>query len=899
MKENSRVKKSVFKKWHCYFLASILLAAMVVMATGQIIKHYYQNHQNEIALKLKQAFGFPITFEEIDLSLKGALSIKKIIVFDSAVPIPFVEIHRMDFFPDFSVLLKERRLQFKSAIVHGLKIKISVGSSDNISLLGLQGELLSTTVDYAAFMKAINEYDDIKIKYAIIDWVLEKRSIRQGLQGHFQHQRITNETWVFSGTQAIVGQSNKRAIKMKVKAYLASSLASMAATFQLSDEINLQEIDQFYQLAADDPLWLKWIKTAVSKGIINQGSFSLNKQAAMLNWEGSLLFKKADCLYAAGWPSISAAQGKISFNQETVGIELEQGQLMETPIQSATAVVGPLRDLKNLNVTVNGQIESTLEKGRLFLTESPLASSITTSLPLPDLQGQMNLELALTIPLVKKKAASVIVDVTTKGATLNIPETPFSLTAIEGIFRWRDGSLIAKEAKAKFLDRPLSLQIGTVVKASQKLLPKKAFVVTATGKFQSADIQKIAPYPMLNAIQGQALLTVTWFPGEWHIVSDLDGMAVNFPGLIAKKANTRKPISLQINEIKKERKIQVHWENMEAIFSLNLLHPELNAGSIQLLDPAIKGLITLHSAKYKIPSLIEIHLSYLKLAENREKDQALTGLNQIKKPIQFYCEAFQYGKKDFGEIALNLQPKAYGYEIQSLTAEKPDAELSLAGEWHFVNTRPFTTLQGYLKSPNMGNALLEMGYATAIREAKGIIEYELQWLGDPWQVNLKTLTGTADLRFDKGRILGLEPGLGRIMGLLNLQSIQRRLQLDFSDLFKKGFVFDSLRGQLAFKDGIIKTDQLKIDGPASKIELSGQAIAATKAVDLTLTVKPHMGVGLPLAAAIAAGNPAVGAGVWLVDRLTGSKVKKMSQHLYHVTGTWETPSIQPIEPKNN
>jgi uncharacterized protein (TIGR02099 family) len=971
------MKKNLFKKLSYSLLSIALLVVIGLITAHQLVKHYYQNHQSEVSLRLQQEFGFPVTFDKMALSWKGTLSIQKIIVYDSAVPIPFIEIQQMDLFPDLLVLLKERHLQFKSAVLQGLKISIGIEPSDKISLLGLQGESLSTTVDYAAFMQTIHQYDDIKIKEAMIHWTFSKRMIKQRLQGQFQHQRSAKKEWIFLGTQAIEWQLGKEAVAMEVNGYLTPSSTAMGVAFNLSDDVDMAEIEQFYQLALDDPSWLQWIKNAIPKGVITKASFSLNQQDKGLDWQGSLFFKKMHCTYATGWPDISAAQGKISFNQEAVTIELTQGQLMNAPIKSAIAVVGPFRDLKNLNVVVTGKIESTLEKGRLFLAESPLAASISSEMLSKDLQGRMSLQLGLTIPLVEKKPANVNVEVTTRDAEVKIPETPFSLTAIAGVFQWRDGSLIAKDAKAKFLNHPLSLQIETTVQSSKKPVGEKKIVVTATGEFGSADLQKIASFPILNEVQGQSLFTVTWSPNVWRIASDLEGMAVNLPGFMGKKANSRKPIFLQMSEIEKTKKIRVHLDTVDAIFSLNPLRPELNTGSIQLgskqavlsttlglsimgeinnfqvedwedflkrygetkalfpsmrlsvlvrtfkyhaltlkdtlfesdlstypvqwhlTGPLIKGLITLNEAKYKIANLIEIRLSYLKLPENGNTDQKLVSFNQTKRPLQFYCEHFQYGTKDFGEVALYLMPQPYGYEIHSLTAETKEAELATSGEWHFVNVPSFTTLQGHLKSTNMGNTLVEMGHATAIRESTGIIEYRLRWMGDPLQLNLKALTGTANLRFDKGRILGVEPGLGRIMGLLNLQSIQRRLQLDFSDLFKKGFVFDSLRGELTFAEGVIKTDQLKIDGPASKIELAGQAIAETKAVDLTLTVKPHMGVGLPLAAAIAAGNPAVGAGVWLIDRLTGSKVKKLSQHLYHVTGTWETPSIQPIEQKNN
>jgi uncharacterized protein YhdP len=192
---------------------------------------------------------------------------------------------------------------------------------------------------------------------------------------------------------------------------------------------------------------------------------------------------------------------------------------------------------------------------------------------------------------------------------------------------------------------------------------------------------------------------------------------------------------------------------------------------------------------------------------------------------------------------------------------------------------------------DMGETLSRWDFPSAIRESSGVIQYQLRWPKHPFQFKLGLVDGGAELKFDKGRILGVNSGLGRIMSLLNLENIYRRLRLDFSDLVKKGFVFDTLKGNFRFDNGVAKTDKLSIDGPSAKITLGGIANMNTKAVNLEMAVLPHMGTGLPIAAAIAVGNPAVGAGLWIIDKLTGSKINKISEHHYHVTGTWDAPRI--------
>ncbi len=280
-------------------------------------------------------------------------------------------------------------------------------------------------------------------------------------------------------------------------------------------------------------------------------------------------------------------------------------------------------------------------------------------------------------------------------------------------------------------------------------------------------------------------------------------------------------------------------------------------------------------------------------------DQAIPAsfLETSDKPsVSFYCKKFHYQDRLLGELSLELLPKNNAYAIKNLSLENTYFSFMAEGLWSMNDQKPTTTLQGTVVGVNIGKGLSDLGYASVIREGSGRVQYEWNWPGNPWSFDRNHVKGSFDLKFDKGRILGVDPGLGRVMGLLNLESIKRRLQLDFSDLFKKGFVFDILQGKFNCEKGILSTESLVIDGPSAKMHLQGKAYLNTKAIDLSVRVQPHLGSGLPLAAAVAAGHPAVGAGLWLVNKLTGSgslfKMNRITQHDYQVGGTWDEPKIQ-------
>lgn len=307
----------------------------------------------------------------------------------------------------------------------------------------------------------------------------------------------------------------------------------------------------------------------------------------------------------------------------------------------------------------------------------------------------------------------------------------------------------------------------------------------------------------------------------------------------------------------------------------------------EIRSPIIEGDVMLAS---KTNKTLQIKLGYLKLSD-RNTQFSENMLKQQHYPIHFSCEDLQYQGRSLGEVVVDLMDKPYGYEISRLTIGSDMFELTGKGAWH-IGDKSKSVLQGDVVGTNMGEMLKQFGYPSAIRESSGHFQYDFVWPGDPLDFSIQKVSGNAELRFDKGRILGIEPGLGRIMGLLNIESIKRRLQLDFSDVLEQGFVFDILQGNLKFNQGIASTEQMVIDGPSAKIELRGDTNLVEKTVNLDMLVTPHMGAGLPIAAAIAAGNPAVGAGVWLFDKITGSKITKITEHHYHVSGTWSAPVIE-------
>ena len=140
---------------------------------------------------------------------------------------------------------------------------------------------------------------------------------------------------------------------------------------------------------------------------------------------------------------------------------------------------------------------------------------------------------------------------------------------------------------------------------------------------------------------------------------------------------------------------------------------------------------------------------------------------------------------------------------------------------------------------------------------------------------------------------------GRLFGLLSVTALPRRLALDFSDLFSKGFAFDRIEGDFSIQNGQAYTNNLYMTAPAADISVSGRTGLVSKDYDQIATVTPKLSSSLPVASALFGPvGVGVGAVIFLAGELFESipkKINKMLSYQYSITGSWKEPTIEKIK----
>ncbi len=248
-----------------------------------------------------------------------------------------------------------------------------------------------------------------------------------------------------------------------------------------------------------------------------------------------------------------------------------------------------------------------------------------------------------------------------------------------------------------------------------------------------------------------------------------------------------------------------------------------------------------------------------------------------------------------GALELRTQRRSKGVHIGKLSLASEAMEIAATGDW-LSNGRggQWSDFNVVLDSDNLGKALAQLGFVESINEGVGHIEISARWEGSPMSFSREKAAGTMSLRIENGRLVDIEPGAGRVFGLVNLRALPRRLSLDFSDIFNKGFAFDHIKGDFVFSKGIASTRDLKIKGPAAKIEIEGKINLVERSYDQVVTVMPEVSSGLPVAGAVV-GGVGVGAAILLAEQLFKPEIEKATRVKYSVTGSWDDPVITPLQ----
>ena len=225
--------------------------------------------------------------------------------------------------------------------------------------------------------------------------------------------------------------------------------------------------------------------------------------------------------------------------------------------------------------------------------------------------------------------------------------------------------------------------------------------------------------------------------------------------------------------------------------------------------------------------------------------------------------------------------------------------MEAVANWEQKTSVGQSNTQGYFKSTHLADSLRQWHLSPVIDSRAAEFRFNLDWPGSLLQFDLSKITGWLKIHLKKGVITHLSReteekiGLGKLLSILSLQTLPRRLTLDFSDLSDKGFSFDVFKGSFKLDKGSLSTSDSYIDGPVAYGSLKGSMNLIQKQYNMILKIAPHITASLPIVATIA-GGPIAGLATWIASKIINQEMMRVTGYTYKVTGPWADPIVQQV-----
>ena len=263
-------------------------------------------------------------------------------------------------------------------------------------------------------------------------------------------------------------------------------------------------------------------------------------------------------------------------------------------------------------------------------------------------------------------------------------------------------------------------------------------------------------------------------------------------------------------------------------------------------------------------------------------------------PIRFTCDKCSILGNDFGKIVMHTAPNSEGVAIEELRIENSEGTLFASGQWRFSSSDRLadTMIQGVLDAQDFGQFLKRFNFDSGIVDSSADFEFAMRWSDTPMDFHFENLYGEVDWSLSDGYLTEVSDKGSRIFTLVSLDSLVRKLSLDFRDVFAQGFFYDEISGTMNIEQGIASTQDTVVDGGAGEIEITGFTDLVAKELNYNVSFTPDVTGNLPALMYFMVNPPTAIAALAVNQVLTEAKV--FSNINYSVTGSFSDPVIEEL-----
>ncbi len=330
--------------------------------------------------------------------------------------------------------------------------------------------------------------------------------------------------------------------------------------------------------------------------------------------------------------------------------------------------------------------------------------------------------------------------------------------------------------------------------------------------------------------------------------------------------------------------------------------------AINVHHPVVGGTVYWYE---KRPLTLDLDYFYWPTGESDNPDEPITEEDPLAGldprdliAMDVKIEDVRIGDLNLGRWSFSVNPEVSGIEVTELQADilgaklgaKPEQQAGAKFSWVRTENGDRSHFDGMVYSTDLVSVWENFGQPKLLEAENTRLISDVAWHGSPAMVSLSGLQGQVILDVDKGRFFKVtgqaSSALLRLLGLFNFDSWARRLQLDFSDVYKTGMSFDSINGKLDFAEGkLFITEPVVVDTLSASLQMGGQINLRKETLDTTMVATLPVSSNAAVIAALAGGLP-VALGVYAVSKIFKTQVDNVGSASYEMKGSWTDPEVK-------
>ena len=610
-----------------------------------------------------------------------------------------------------------------------------------------------------------------------------------------------------------------------------------------------------------------------------------------------------DLMFAEHWPLGRDIHAHLQVINRTLDADVFEANLQQVPVEKVNVLLKGI-GLGHEALLIRGAVTAPADKIKSYILDTPISKHLLLWKKM-DINDALGLNLQLEIPLYPESD-----EILARGAlafdnnqvTLHHDLNDIVFDELMGTLQFDEHGIQESVLHARLGDEPLSMHIRSIKK------PKPYTEATIEGKTSIDLLRRKFPLPLFDWMDGhlkiESVLKLTDNPRDFdhmQINTSMEGVSVDLPAPLGKTTEEISPLSLTI-DFNATQNMQVGLQYKDLTVEAKTLSRE--HWSVKVNEQNISADLKYAPAANTISGTIDrLYLSNLTSLKNRMKSADARLKPRDIPNLNLVINTCKLDSIDLGNVSLKSTSSASQLKLEYCKIKSPEYLLTVVGDWKQTGKKDKTQVQADLQLSDLGKALARWNILPAVEAHRGQVTFNGDWPGAMHDFSLKKVNGEMNIILRGGRITHLDKsteeklGLGKLLSVLSLQTIPRRLQLDFSDLSEDGYSFDIFKGSFILKNGVMTTEDSYLDGPVAYASMKGDLDIVNHLYDVDLRVSPYIMASLPIVVTIAGGpiaGPIAGFATWVASKLINKGLQQISAYTYKISGPWLDPIVQQV-----